>query len=228
MSKAKASSDDSHLIPRIINHMNKDHSHNLEDYLVVYAHVDPEIAKRRPTMETLNLGSMSLSYIDMEGTKCFIRIPIEPTMESFHDARAKLVEMAQVAAARRGFSEYLVNDVPFLTSFKEYVFVALFISLYTFALKPHLLQYIVDDVLALSPEASKFIMDYHVTLLRGLLLVHVAEAILILYPLLRKFRMGTLKKLSCLILCLIEGIFFLSAFKETVDRAQNPNRNKGK
>lgn len=225
---SKATSDDSHLVPRIINHMNKDHSHNIEDYLVVYAHVDPEIAKRRPALETLNLGAMSLSYIDMEGTKCFIRVPIEPTMESFHDARAKLVEMAQVAAARRGFSEYLVNDVPFFSSFKDYVCVALFASLYTFAVKPHLLRYLVDDVLLLGPEISGYIMDYHVTVFRGLLLIHAVEAIVILYPLLRKFRMGTAKKLACLLLCLVEGIVFLSAFKEAVDRAQNPNRNKEK
>lgn len=220
--------DDSHLIPRIVKHMNKDHVHNIEDFLVVYAHVDPDIAQRKPAMETLNLGSMSLSYIDMEGTKCFIRVPIQPTMSSFNDARSKLVEMSQIAARKRGFSEYLVHDIPFFKSLKDYLAFTLFFSLYLFAIKPHLLKYLVDDIFKIDVNISNYIMDYHQSVFRILLICHSLEAVVILYPLLRKFRMGTLKKFACLFLCLVEGMIFLSAFKETVDKAQNPNRNKEK
>lgn len=225
---AKAGEDDSHLIPRIIKHMNKDHTHNLEDYLVVYGHVDPEIAQRKPTLETLNLGSMSISYIDMEGTKNFIRIPFEPTIESFHDARSKFVEMAQKAAARRGFSEYLLNDIPFLQSVKDYLAIGLFLTLYIFATKPDLLQYVLNDVLDISQQIKTIITDYHILAFRVILIVHSIEAVVILYPILRKYRMGTLKKLACLSLCLLEGIVFLSSFKVAIDRVQNPNRNKEK
>lgn len=218
----------SNLVPRIITHMNKDHSHNIEDYLVIYGHVDPFVAQRRPTMEDLTLGSTTLSYIDMQGTKCFIRIPIEPTLESFNDARSKLIEMAQVSAHKRGFSEYVVNDVPFLNSFKDFLAILLFFSLYLFAIKPKFLKFLIFEVLNLNTEVSNYIMDYHLLVFRTILIIHSLEAMIILYPLLRKFRMGTLKKFTCLFLCLVEGIFFLSAFKEAVDRAQNPNRNKEK
>lgn len=223
---AKKGGDGSNLVPRIINHMNKDHSHNIEDFLVIYAHVDPQVAERRPQMESLELGSMSLSYIDMHGTKCFIRIPIEPTLETFNDARSKLVEMSQIAARKRGFSEYLINDIPFFKSIKDYIAFALFFALYYFAIKPDVLNHLVYDVLQIQPETAKYIMDYHIVVFRAILIIHSLEAIVILYPLLRKFRMGTLKKLTCLAFVLIEGIVFLGAFKETVDKAQNPNRNK--
>ncbi|KAG0682308.1 hypothetical protein C6P40_001906 [Pichia californica] len=223
-----AAKNGANLVPRIINHMNKDHVHNIEDFLVIYGHVDPSIAERRPAMEDLELGAMTLSYIDMQGTKCHVRIPIEPTLENFSDSRSKLVEMSQVAARKRGFSEYLINDIPFFNSVKDYVCVTLFFALYYFALKPHVLAYLVNEVFEVSPNVAKYILDYHVTIFRGILIIHSLEAIVILYPLLRKFRMGTLKKFACLLSTLIEGIVFLSAFKETIDRAQNPNRNKEK
>lgn len=217
--------DDSHIIPRIIAHMNKDHVHNLEDYLVVYSHVDSEIAKRNPTLETLSLSSMTISYIDMHGTKCFIRIPFEPTLQSYRDSRNKLVEMAQKAAAKRGFSEYLINDIPF--KFKDWITVLLFISLYIFAYDPSILQYLIgDQLLNLSSNIQSYIMDYHITVFRTILIIHCLEAIVILYPLLRKFRMSTLKKMTCLLLCMMEGMVFLSSFKVAVDEAQNPKKPK--
>lgn len=223
-----SSSDNTKIVERIIKHMNKDHAHNIEDILVIYAHVDPEIANRRPAMEDLGLESMTLSYVDMEGTKCNIKIPIQPTMESFGESRSRLVEMAQIAARKRGFSEYLVNDVPFMKTSKDWICMIIFFSLYFFALKPHYLEYLVNDVLEISPNVAQYILDYHVTLFRALLVIHSLEAMIILYPLLRKFRMGTLKKFTCLFLTLVEGIVFLSAFKEAVDRAQNPKRAKEK
>jgi len=223
-----SASDDSHLISRIVKHMNKDHSHNIEDFLVIYGHVDQEMAKRNPAMESLSLGAMTLSYIDMEGTKNHVRIPIQPTMESFHDARSKLVEMAQISAHKRGFSEYVLNDVPFLANLIDYVAIFLFMALYFFAIKPFYLQLLLEELLPSGSTISEYIMKYHVTLFRILLGLHSVEALLILYPLLRKYRMNTLKKYLCLLLCLIEGIIFLSSLKKSIEKAQNPNRSKEK
>lgn len=220
-----AAKNESATAQKIINHMNKDHVHNIEDFLVVYGHVDQDVAQRRPQMESITCSSMTLSYVDMNGGRSNLQIAIEPTLESLDDARAKLVEMSQKAAAKRGFSEYLVNEVPFLKSNKDYVAIAFFGVLYYCAIRPNHLKYALDRF-EVPAGVQHYIMNYHTGFFRLLTFLHSVEAVVILYPLLRKFRMGTMKKIASMGLCVVEGAFFVSAFRLTVDKVMNPNRAK--
>jgi hypothetical protein len=222
------SGDDNVITKRIVNHMNKDHVHNIEDFLVVYANVDSEVAQRNPRMETINLGSMSLSYIDMQGTKCVVRIPFQPSLDSLNNARSKLVEISQKAAQKRGFSEYLVNKVPFLTTTSDYIAIIVFFILYLFAIKQELLKYILDEFFQFPDNINYYILNYHTTFFRVLIGLHSIEAIGIVYPILRKHRMSTLKKIAALFLTLIEGVLFFKAYQREIQKAQNPKSKKEK
>lgn len=217
---------DDHVAQRIINHMNKDHLHNIEDYLVVYGNVDSEIAQRKPAMETIDLGSMSLSYIDMQGVKNIIRIPFQPSINSLRNARSKLVEMSQIAARKRGFSEYLVNKVPFMTTSLDYIAFALIGFLYVVAIKPDYMNYIVNEFFQFPESVNYYILNYHTSFFRFLIALHSIEAIGVVYPLLRKHRMGTFKKIISLFLTLIEGVIFYNAYKREIEKAANPKSKK--
>lgn len=217
---------DEKISKRIVDHMNNDHAHNLEDFLVISAHIDPLVASRKPTMESIDLSSMTISYIDMQGTKCHSRIPFEPSIESYGLVRERLVEMAQKAAAKRGFSEYLISDIPVPNTIREFVVIILFFSMYFGALKPDYLHWFIYDVLKLTGEIPDYIVNYNTSVFRVIIAVHLFEAMIILFPLTRTYRIPTHKKIVCMLLCFVEGIFFLSAFKLAVDRAQNPNRKK--
>lgn len=206
--------------------MNKDHVHNIEDYLVVYGNVDAEIAQRRPTMETISLGAMSLSYIDMQGVKNIIRIPFQPSLNSFRDARSKLVEMSQIAAKRRGFSEYLVNTVPFMTTSLDYVAIGLIAFLYTIAIKPEYMEYLVYEFFQFPESVNYFLINYHTSFFRVLIALHSIEAIGVVYPLLRQHRMSTVKKMISLFLTLLEGVIFYNAYKREIEKAANPKSKK--
>ncbi|GMM30894.1 hypothetical protein DAMA08_036390 [Martiniozyma asiatica (nom. inval.)] len=222
---SSASSNSEHMAIRLIDHVNKDHIHNLEDYLIVYGNVDANLASRKPTLENLQLGSMTISYIDMEGTKNFIRLPIEPCLDDLREARGKFIEMSQHASRKRGFSEHLIDRVPYPNSLKDAFAFVLFFGMWILAAKPDLLFWLVN-ALKLTTQWKEQILAWESKVFRGLIMLHSAEAMLILYPLLRKHRMGTAKKIICLALCLIEGVFFLGKFKDVIDSSSSKGKKE--
>lgn len=208
------------VVTRIMNHMNKDHVANMEDYLVVYGNVAEDLAKNSPSMDSMDLSSITVSFINERGGRTSVRIPFKHTLDSFRDARSQFVEMAQEAAGKRGFSEYVVNKIPAIST-AEYIWAPIFSCLWFFSAKPNILEGILNDNLHLNPETIESALYYVPRVFQGLVIVHAVEAVLILYPLIRKHRMGTLNKLISLTLCIFNGMFHIMQYKEEIRKASS-------
>lgn len=210
-------------VPRILSHMNKDHAHNLEDYLVVYGHVDETAASNNPTMETLSLDGFTISFTNANNGKTVIRIPFEPSLESYADAKTKLIQLAQEAAKRRGFSEYIVNEVPYFDKPIGAVVTIIMLTMIFFVAVPTQLSNFLN-MINISDSAKDVIKQYIAPVVRVLVAVHSIEAVLILYPLTRKHRMGFFNKLASLGWTMIQGMAFIAAYKRAISRATNPKK----
>lgn len=210
---------DEELIPRIMAHMNKDHVHNLEDYLVVYGHVDLDLAKETPKLDAMDLSSMTLSFTNDRGGRTSVRVPFKHTLNSYRDARSQFVEMAQDAAKKRGFSEYLVNKVPVPNRPIDFLGMGIFLTLWLFAAQPTILETLFSDILKLNEAIVESVAHYVPMLFQFLIIAHSAEAMLLLYPLIRKHRMGTINKLLILGECLVNGILVIKVYKSEIERA---------
>lgn len=209
---------DSQILERIIKHMNKDHVHNLEDYLVVFGQVDLDMAKSDPKLDTMDLSSMTVSFLNDRGGRTFVRIPFEQRLETFRDARGQFVSMAAKAAKKRGFSEYIVNTVPKPTGTKDIIGIALFGTLWAISAKPEWAKVALTDFLHLGSSATGKILEYAPYLFKFLTVAHSMEAMLILYPLIRSHRMSIFNKVISLALTLVNGIIFIKAYKREITK----------
>ncbi|TID31070.1 hypothetical protein CANINC_000314 [Pichia inconspicua] len=211
-------------VPRILAHMNKDHAHNLEDYLVVFGHVDETAASRNPTMESLTLDGFTVSFTNAtNNSRTLIKIPFEPSLETYTDAKTRLVQLAQTAAKRRGFSEYIVNEVPYFDKPANVIVTIILAFVFFFVAMPTQLSNFLN-LLNLSDSVKDKIQGYIAPVLRILIAIHSIEAILILYPLIRKHRMGFFNKLAALGWTMIQGVAFISAYKRAINRASSPRK----
>ncbi|KGK39104.1 hypothetical protein JL09_g1784 [Pichia kudriavzevii] len=201
--------------------MNKDHVHNLEDFLVIYGHVDQTMAQRNPRLETITLDAMTISFIDMGGSKENVKIFFQPSLDSLDDARIRLVEMSQNAAKKRGFSEHIVKKIPILRNWYD---VPIFITmgvLYYWAMNLNSLLALVANF---STPFQELIREYYISFFRVLVIIHVLESVLILYPLLRKYRVNIFQKLTALSITMVEGGFYINDFNRKIDEVSNPKK----
>lgn len=206
---------------RIVKHMNKDHVHNLEDFLVIYGHVDQTMAQRNPRLETITLDAMTISFIDMGGSKENVKIFFQPSLDSLDDARIRLVEMSQNAAKKRGLSEHIVKKIPILRNWYD---VPIFITmgvLYYWAMNLNSLLALVANF---STPFQELIREYYISFFRVLVIIHVLESVLILYPLLRKYRVNIFQKLTALSITMVEGGFYINDFNRKIDEVSNPKK----
>lgn len=214
------------LRPRILAHMNKDHAHNLEDYLVVYGNAAADLAQNTPQMDALDLTSMTLSFANERGGRTSVRVPLVRRLETYADARSVLVDMAAEAAHKRGFSEYIVNKVPLPKTFPPVMCLTTMLLLWFFSAFPNALERVMRacELDAHVPQTLAYVPQ----IFRGLMMIHSAEAVLILYPLMRQHRMSTANKVLGLTLCLFNGYFFIGAYKrlvrETASVGKRPER----
>lgn len=97
---------------RIMNHMNKDHSLSLFDYLNAYCamKIDPDDPKSSVKMVDITNDHLTLEYT-WKGSPNTQKaeIAINPPMTSLRDARTALVRMAQDAAGSRGYATHRIS-----------------------------------------------------------------------------------------------------------------------
>ncbi|CEP63735.1 uncharacterized protein LALA0_S09e01332g [Lachancea lanzarotensis] len=170
----------------IVAHMNKSHKLALEDYLYAYGDVPitDQIANVR--LEKIELTHMTLSFnhfdVEFEIEKVVL---FDPPLQDWAESRPRLVEMAKIAAAKRGFSHVQINELSPPSGLLGYGFIALvFLPLMCYFYRP-LLNYVPfvgsyfdNGRLLLGIELAAFI-------------IHVGECVFYLKPRLDFYRVPT-------------------------------------
>ncbi|KAH3674838.1 hypothetical protein WICMUC_003041 [Wickerhamomyces mucosus] len=119
---------------RILSHMNKDHKLAIEDYLATHGHVDitDDISNIKLSHIELSHMIITFNHKDLEFPIEKL-IPFEPSLNDLNkDARIKLVEMAKIAAEKRGFSHLQINEYRYPTIFGWIKLLLIHISLWIY------------------------------------------------------------------------------------------------
>ncbi|SCV05606.1 LANO_0H11188g1_1 [Lachancea nothofagi CBS 11611] len=170
----------------IVAHMNKSHKLALEDYLYAYGSVrfTDKIAHVR--LENIDLTHMTLQFnhfdVEFEIEKVIL---LEPPLKDWSEARPRLVEMAETAAAKRGYSHVQINEISHPKGLGDYAFIMLvFFPLACYYYRrlleyvPFIGSYFNNGALLLGIEIAAFA-------------IHIAECVYVLKPRLEFYRVPT-------------------------------------
>jgi len=94
---------------RIINHMNADHQDSLICFLRHYKHVSA-FSARNATLSAIDLSNLVISTSPTPFTTKTYRIPMNPPLNSWADARPRLVTMNNEACSGLGCSSITVKE----------------------------------------------------------------------------------------------------------------------
>ncbi|GMG50428.1 unnamed protein product [Ambrosiozyma monospora] len=209
---------------RIITHMNKDHALSLEDYLESYGSIKITPLINNIKMESISLDHLILTYTD-ESKPEKVKIPIEPPMADFSEARVKLVEMAKDAATKRGFSVYQINEFDPPKTPLHLAVLGLTLSICAGALNNQLLFTVLETGFGISHETSTTVAAYLPSILKLIGSLHILEFLFVLKPLLDKYRVPPFVRSVYTISCIFEGIAVIKRFKVKAYRLENPKKD---
>ncbi|GME80855.1 unnamed protein product [Ambrosiozyma monospora] len=208
---------------RIITHMNKDHALSLEDYLESYGSIKITPLINNIKMESISLDHLTLAYTD-ESKPQRVKIPIEPPMTDFSEARVKLVEMAKEAATKRGFSVYQINQFDPPKKPLHIILLSLTLCLCASALNNQLLFTVLETGFGISHETSTTVAAYLPSILKLIGSIHIVEFLFILKPKLDKYRVPPHIRLVYTVSCLFEGFATLQRFNAKANGLENPKK----
>ncbi|KAI1813083.1 hypothetical protein GGS20DRAFT_554970 [Poronia punctata] len=89
--------------PRIIAHMNREHTAHLKRYLRAFNGLTPSAAADAQLID-LTLSTLTITSASGKHT-----VPVTPPMKSLADARVRLVDMAEQAQRKLGLSDVIVS-----------------------------------------------------------------------------------------------------------------------
>lgn len=93
---------------RIINHMNADHQDSLIRYLRHYHHLSP-FSARNATLTSIDYSALTIATSSNPASVSTYRIPLDPPLASWAEARPRLVQMDQETCSRLGCSPVTVK-----------------------------------------------------------------------------------------------------------------------
>lgn len=187
-------------VERILSHMNKDHSHNLEDYLVVISKVSPKLASQSPVLTSLTIDCFTIEYAHKQSAN----IPFTPPLADLSEAKARLIELANECASARGYSAHRITKVPTPKTKQDAFVYTTILSSVAFAIRPSLLS-----TIGLGGSNLKYWIGPAVGFVMA---VHAIEAV-ILGKMLIKYRVPTLEKIKAFAFISVEGVFMLKKIK---------------
>lgn len=186
---------------RIIGHMNKEHTISLYDYLFHYGGVslDPFDSRTSVKMTGIDLESITLSFRRVEGQEDEKKIiPINPPMDTMVSARNVLVDMAREAANAQQFSPHQIKEyIP--PSFAPMEVITISVTIFT------IIVAIYPSIALFFPYIGPIVYTRPLLPLGTCLATHSAESLLVLSPLLRKYRVPPPNRLKWVLNHLIEG-----------------------
>ncbi|GME41615.1 hypothetical protein GTA08_BOTSDO00509 [Neofusicoccum parvum] len=157
---------------RIISHMNADHQDSIVRYVEHYCKVSA-LAARKARLVDMNLGSMS---VDAAGKK--YTVPLEPPMQSWREARERLVQMDKDALAALGRSDITVKQYTRPRGAHAVVFAVCALTYVLVSRRANALpgSFIYDHVLKHAPGFAAFTAQVQPIVLALMVGIHVVES----------------------------------------------------
>ncbi|MCJ1472170.1 hypothetical protein MMC13_000817 [Lambiella insularis] len=158
---------------RIITHMNKDHKDSLARYLEHYCHVSYYYA-RNARLEDITYTSMTLAVDEI----CRYVIPIDPPLESWSEARPRVVAMDAAAVEGLKRSGVTVRKYKPPRGLLIVVPIAVACTLVTFSKRSNFESgsFLYDHLLKSVPGFAKFCYHIQPFLFPAVVAIHFAEA----------------------------------------------------
>ena len=202
---------------RIITHMNADHSDSLIRYLRHYRSVS-SFSARNARLKSITLNGFTISCSTYPSQESHYTIPIEPPLNSWAEARARLVEMDREACKGLGCSNITVKKYAAPKGFMAVVFGACVWTFLTFSRRSNFLpgSPYYDLLLRYVPWFCYSIQPFLITILLAL---HSAEAIHLAITRLNKHTVPMFGGLwwQWITSDLIEGVGALTRFDRIVE-----------
>lgn len=157
---------------RIVSHMNADHQDSIVRYVEHYCKVS-SLAARNARLVDITLGSMS---IEAAGKK--FSVPLEPPMQSWREARERLVQMDKETLAGLGRSDITVKQYTRPRGAHAVVFTVCALTYVLVSRRANALpgSFIYDHVLSYSPGFASFVAQVQPIVLALMVGIHVVEA----------------------------------------------------
>ncbi|OMP85471.1 hypothetical protein BK809_0004141 [Diplodia seriata] len=157
---------------RIVSHMNADHQDSIARYLEHYCNVS-SFAARRARLTDLSLGSMSIGAAGKNFT-----IPLEPPMQSWREARERVIQMDRDCLAGLGRSDITVRQYTRPRGAHAVIFVVCALTYVLVSRRANALpgSFIYDHVLSYSPGFAAFVARVQPLVLALMIAIHVVEA----------------------------------------------------
>ena len=201
---------------RIIAHMNADHSDSLIRYLRHYRGVS-SLSARNARLISITLNDMTISCSSYPSEKNHHTIPLDPPLNSWTEARARLAEMDGDACKGIGCSNITVKKYAPPTGFAAAFCVWFY---YTFSFGSNFLpgSFYYSTVLKYVPGLARFCYKIQPFVLPFVGVVHIAEVIYLATILLNKHTVPVFSQLwwQWIVSDLIEGVGALTRFDRVV------------
>ncbi|OCL13978.1 putative integral membrane protein [Glonium stellatum] len=195
-------SQDAVVKQRIIPHMNADHQDSIVRYLEHLLNVSSFLARNA------RIEDMTLDSITVRSSGKRYLIPLEPPMDSWRDARERLVRMDKDAIEALGRSDITVKEYKRPEGFLGVVFVTCAATFVAFCRKANFLpgSFLYEVVLKHVPWFASFCAKIQPVLFYTMVAIHVGEVI--------KMVNTRLRKHSVPVACRLWWMWVLSAFIE--------------
>jgi len=211
---ATQASQDAAAKQRVIPHMNADHQDSIVRYLEHLLNVS-SFAARNARIEDMTLNSVTVR----SNSKRYV-IPLEPPMDSWRDARERLVRMDKDAIQALGRSDITVKEYRRPRGFHAVVFVACALTFAAFCRMSNFLpgSYLYEVVLKHFPGFASFCAKIQPILFYTMFAVHAGEAITMAKTRLRKHSVPVASRLwwTWVLSTLIEGVGAFQRFDAIV------------
>ncbi|KAF2143282.1 uncharacterized protein K452DRAFT_286109 [Aplosporella prunicola CBS 121167] len=157
---------------RIVSHMNADHQDSVRRYLEHYCNVS-SFAARNARLVGMSLGSMS---IQAAGHR--YNIPLEPPMQSWREARERVIKMDQDAVTALRRSDITVKTYTRPRGFHAVVFTVCSLTYVLVSRRANALpgSYIHDYILKYVPALASFTAKVQPIILVLMIVIHVFES----------------------------------------------------
>ncbi|KAF5095239.1 hypothetical protein D0Z03_001884 [Geotrichum reessii] len=205
---------------RILSHMTRDHRLCLIDYLAYYKNIDIPLdsaVAATVEMSSIELDHFTVSYTPVGASKPEVaRFDFTPPLDSLADARGALVERAKESAHKRGFetSRVTIFQIPD----KPLEIAILVLELLQF---PAIAKLVVTAGLPSLALADYVPQLGPYGLLGALAVVHSVEALFLMLPKLKRYRVPAPQKYFWLVSNVFGGFTALVRFNKLAESGQH-------
>lgn len=205
---------------RILGHMTRDHRLSLLDYLAYYKNIDIPIDS--PAAATVEMSGIELDHFTvtytLEGASKpeVARFDFTPPLDSLSDARVALVDRAKEAAHKRGYETSRITKYERPTSILEII-----IFIVEFFQFPFAAKWLVAAGLPSLAFADYFKQLGPYAVLGTLVVVHTAEATIMMLPKLNRHRVPAPQKYYWLASTFFGGFTAFKRFNKIANAGQH-------